>query len=203
MSFTKDDICKVDLIWQVGTIGFAANVFQCLLSQETPHDLADLDVVGDMVDWIDRILEPMEPHVVVSCESLGINVYKKVGDDYNFISGSPIAFTPGSIGDPLPSGVAALITAYTNLSKVLGKKYLPGLSETGQTAGLWIAGVLEAMADSAFEWVTHFASLADPYSEWYPGVWSTKAIGFRLFNGATMERDIPAYQRRRKAGVGT
>jgi len=203
MSFTNGDICKVDLRWQVLDIGFAANVFQAFLVQETPHDLSDVTAVTDMAAWITRILAPMEPHVVVTCDVTNILVYKKVGPLWNFVSAAPIVFVPESIGDPLPSGVAALMTAYTDLSRVLGKKYIPGLAEPGQTAGVWIGAVLAAMADSADEWVTHFASLGDPLSEWYPGVYSLKATGFKIFTSEVIVRDIPAYQRRRKAGVGT
>lgn len=202
MSFTHMDIVKCDLRWQIGAIGQAANVFQALCVQNSPHTVADSEVLTDMADWLERILEPLEDHVVVSVDTISANIYKKVGPLWNLVGDVAVAFTPGSIGDPLPSGVAALMTAYTETSKVMGKKYVPGLSETGQTAGLWVAGVLAALATSAVQWVSGFVALNDPLTYWYPGVYSTKALAYKIFQGSAMVRDVPAYQRRRKQGVG-
>lgn len=202
MSFTNNDVVKVDLRWQVGSIGMAANVFQALVVQATPHSISDATVIADMATWMHDFLAPMETHVVVSCEVMECSVYQRVGTAYNLVGTSPVDFTPGSIGDPLPSGVAALMTAYTNTSKVVGKKYLPGLSELAQTAGLWITAVGLAMVQSALIWVTPFSSIGDPPTAYFPGVWSLKLGVLKGFSGAGMVRDVPAYQRRRKQGVG-
>jgi hypothetical protein len=202
MPVTDADVLKVDLRWQVGSIGLACNIFQARVNQATPHSVPDLDVLASMGDWMTRVLEPMEPHIVVTCDVLDCPVYKKVGNLYNLIGPAPVVFTPGSVGDPLPSGVGALIDAYTLTSKVMGKKYLPGLSEVGQTAGLWVAGVLSAMLASAVEWITPFADLADPTTYYMPGVWSVKLSSFAIFAAHIATKDVPAYQRRRKAGVG-
>lgn len=202
MPFTSLDIAKCDLRWQVGSIGLAVNVFQAMCTQVAPHNLSDLDVVTDMGSWMTDILAPMAPHIVVNCEVLDCNVYKKVGPLWNLVGPAPVIFAPESIGDPLPSGVAALITAYTSTSKVVGKKYLPGLSEVGQTAGLWVVGVLAAMMQSAIVWISAFQSPTDPTSYWVPGLWSLKLGGYTPFATGLSTRDVPAYQRRRKQGVG-
>lgn len=203
MSFTNGDRAKLDLRWQVGQIGFAANIFMAQLYQPTPHVMDDLSVLSDLGAWVTAILEPMEPHVVVDVDVLDCNCYKKVGDDWNLVGPAPVLFTPGSIGDPLPSGVAGLVTVYTDVSRVQGKKYFPGLAEEGQTAGLWVAGVLAAMLQSAVVWATAFESVEDPGNYWWPGVWSLKMGTFKVFVAHLGVRDVPAYQRRRKAGVGT
>jgi len=203
MSFTNLDIMKADLRWQVGSIGFACNVFQAQLAQATPHAIADLTVLTAVGVWLTDLLAPMAPHIVVDCVIDVCQVYKKIGTLWNLVGPAPVIFTPGSIGDPLPSGVAALVTAYTPTSKVIGKKYFPGLSEVGQTAGLWIGGVLSAMMQSGLVWINTFD--CDPPSEgrFYPGVWSLKKVAFVGFAPSLSTRDVPAYQRRRKQGVGT
>ena len=204
MSFTHGDIAKVDLRWQVGSIGMAANVFQVKLQQASPHAMDDLDVLIDMGGWMTAILAPMEPHIVVSVDIKECQVYKRVGTLWNLVGPAPVIFAAESIGDPLPSGVAALMVAYTAVSKVMGKKYFVGLSETAQTAGLWIGPVLAAMLQSALVWINAFVSVdPPPGGAWYPGVWSLKALGFVPFAAAVSTRDVPAYQRRRKQGVGT
>jgi hypothetical protein len=98
--------------------------------------------------------------------------------------------------------VAALITWNTYVSKVQGKKYFPGMSEGSQTAGLWIATVLSHLASVAVEWISGFNGLTDSDSHWYPGVWSLKTLSFQSFGTSGQIPDVPAYQRRRKAGVG-
>lgn len=203
MSFTNLDIMKVDLRWQVGSIGFACNVFQAQLSQETPHAVADLTVLTGAGAWVTDILSYMQPFIVVDCVVDICQVYKKIGPLWNLVGPAPVLFTPVNGSDPLPSGVAALVTAYTPVSKVIGKKYFPGLSENGQTAGLWVGSVLAAMLQSGLAWIAPFN--LDPSSEgrFYPGVWSLKQALFVAFAPALSTRDIPAYQRRRKQGVGS
>lgn len=202
MSFTNLDVAKCDLRWQVGSIGIACNIFEATLTQATPHTLSTLDAVTELGAWISAILLPMAPHVVVSCDILDCQVYKKVGSLWNLEAPAPIYFVPVNGGDPLPSGVAGLITAYTYTSKVVGKKYLPGLSELAQTGSLWVGAVIAAMLQSAIVWASPFVGSVDATGTWFPGVWSTKASGFRVFSAALAARDVPAYQRRRKEGVG-
>lgn len=202
MGATHNDIVKVDLKWSVTGIGFAANIFQAKLLQDTPHVLSTAEIHDDMDDWMERILDPLAPYVVVSCDVITSPVYVKQGALWNLETTILPAFTGTNMTDPLPSGVAALVTAYTYISKVMGKKYVPGLADDAVLAGAWVANVLSALADMAVEWITGFNSLADATSHWWPGVWSLKTISFQSFQSAAAISDIPSYQRRRKEGVG-
>lgn len=201
MSFTNNDIAKVTLTWQVAGIGFQCNVFQARLGQEAPHNVSDAVVIADLASWMDDIYAPMVPHIVVPAVPTGVLVHKRVGLEWWYIGMGLPTFDPENAGDPLPSGVAALITAFTNVSKVRGRKFILGLSEGACNVGAWSVGVLAAMADSALAWVLPFYS-SDPGSSWIPGVYHLKGMAFVSFNYATNIPDIPAYQRRRKEGVG-
>jgi hypothetical protein len=99
--------------------------------------------------------------------------------------------------------VAALITVYTAISRVQGKKYMPALSEVAASGGVWVAGVISALADCAGEWLTPFLGPSDPTTLYVPGVYSSKTSSFQDFVLETLIKDIPSYQRRRKEGVGT
>jgi hypothetical protein len=202
MAFTHNDVVKVDLHYYAAGIGFAANVFQAKMLQDTPHDYLISYVMADMKDWMERILSPIQPDVVVSCDITGASVYQKVGPLWNLLGNTSVVFVPTNSDDPLPSGVAALITWNTYVSKVQGKKYFPGMSESRTTAGLWIATILAHLASVAVEWIAGFDGLSDSTSHWYPGVWSSKMLSFQSFGTAGSIPDVPAYQRRRKAGVG-
>jgi hypothetical protein len=202
MAWTHGDIAKIDVQWYASGIGFAANVFQAKLLQDSPHSISDSYTTATMKDWIERVMAPMETHVVVDVDIVQASIYRKVGPLWNLQGTTSIVFVPASIGDPLPSGVAALIRAKTYVSKVEGKKYLPGLSELSQTAGLWVAGVLSDLALVAVQWISGFDDLSDSTSHWYPGVWSLKTLDFQSFAPDAVIPDVPAYQRRRKQGVG-
>jgi len=145
----------------------------------------------------------MVPHIVIAYTDPVDDVYKKVGSLWNWIGGNILVDLDGeSIGDPLPSGVAILGELLTDTSRVVGKKYVGGLSELAQTAGQWISTVSAAMLSSISEWMAQFQDLVDTTTYYVPGVYSTKALAFKPFTGAGVVRAIPAYQRRRKEGVG-
>jgi len=200
--WTHNDIAKVDLTWTAAGIGMSCCIFQCRLAQGSPHPETEINVMADLCDWMDAILAPIRPHIVVNYIMQGSSVYKRVGLLWNFEGQILPDGSGGSIGDPLPSGVAALVTVSTDVSRVMAKKYWPGFSETGQTAGLWVAGVLTAMANSGLAWAWGYICTHCTDTSLFPGVWSLKTGGFKLLTGAAEVSDVPAYQRRRKAGVG-
>lgn len=202
MSLTSGDILKVDLHWYASGVGFAANVFQVKILQGTPHPYSEALALIDMKLWMERILSPIQPDVIVSCDVTGASVYQKVGPLWNLIGNVSPTFTPTNADDPLPSGVAALITWNTYVSKVQGKKYFPGMSESRTTAGVWIAGILSHLASVAVAWISGFNAADDADTHFYPGVWSAKMLSFQSFGTAGQIPDVPAYQRRRKTGVG-
>jgi len=201
-TWTHNDIYKCDLTWNAAGIGLSCCIFQGKLAQGSPHGENAADFLHDLTDYMDAILLPIKPHIVVSYLIQGCPVYKRVGLLWNYEGMILPDGDGGSIGDPLPSGVAALITIGTDVSRVMAKKYLGGLSETGQTAGLWVAGVLTALASTALAWRNGWICTHMTDTSLFPGVWSLKTGGFKLLTGAAEVSDVPAYQRRRKAGVG-
>jgi len=77
-----------------------------------------------------------------------------------------------------------------------GKKFWPGFTEAASQAGAWQAAVVANMLPAAAIWVANFGAT----SEWIPGAYSL-STGFRALIRERV-RDVPAYQRRRKQGVG-
>lgn len=201
LTWTNLDIMKVTLKWQVGTVCLSLNVFQAQLAQGAPHPTANSVVLVDAGDWMDSFLTPFIDDVVVSVDFLGADVHKLVGVDWVYCGTAPVTATPGSVGDPLPSGVAMLLNASTDAARVHGRKFVPGLSELAQTASVWTVTVIGHMVGAVEAWITPFVSSDLIASQWYPGL-RIKAGTFTGFNGAYLIRAIPAYQRRRKEGVG-
>lgn len=99
------------------------------------------------------------------------------------------------------AGVAGYIQATTERAKSLGKKYVPGYGEGSVTDGAFISSVLTNLAAMLVLWLldipmTGAAVLA-------PGVLSRVTDTFQEFTGGGYVTDVPAYQRRRKPGVGS
>jgi len=201
LTWTNLDIMKVTLKWQVGTVCLSLNVFQAQLAQSAPHPLTTFTVLEDAGIWMDAFLTPFIADVVVSVDFLGADVHKLVGSDWVYAGTATVTASPGSIGDPLPSGVAMLLNASTDTARVHGRKFVPGLSELAQTASVWTVTVLGHMVGAMEAWITPWNSVDLLSSMWYPGL-RIKNLTFVGFNGAYLIRSIPAYQRRRKEGVG-
>lgn len=61
-----------------------------------------------------------------------------------------------NIIDPLPPQVAALIRAGTNISRVQGRKYIFGLTEEDQNAGVWTGTMIIELAKYSANWIADF-----------------------------------------------
>jgi len=105
----------------------------------------------------------------------------------------------GSAGEMLPHGVAGLINLVTPFSRRYGRKYIPGLNEGAIVDGIFSANPVLDLVAMAAEY------LADHV---FQSVYLLKATtlgndgAHRLFTGYGAS-GTPAYQRRRKPGVGS
>lgn len=109
-----------------------------------------------------------------------------------------VTFT--NIEDILAHGVSALLRAYTENPRTIGRKYIPGFTETNLNAGAWSAGALTALANAAAAWITNEELSTN--NELLPGIWSTTGSNVEEMTGQTVIPVFPGYQRRRRPGVG-
>lgn len=201
MTVTNLDIVKTTLYWKAAGFGMALNVFNAILTQPTPHTISDADLNTDMEHWMEDIITPLLPDIVVDYEVIGITTHKWAAPHWEYVIGGLPVLVGTNGGEALPSGVAALMGCMTSGARTLGKKYIPGMSELVCSAGVWGATVLGHMATAAVQWTSPFASV-DSGSTWYPGAFSLILGGLKAFNTRIWIPDIPAYQRRRKENVG-
>lgn len=202
MTVTVGDILKVVAVMQWDNGNIAQNVFSVLIGGGS-GPFANLDVVDDMEDWLDDMYAnvAIRMHENMDGSELRVYVYDSVDDDYDEIGSGVWSFLPGNTGDELPLGVAALINAKTTNADVNGKKYLPGMVQTNVVDGLWEGTTLAALVLFGVDWTTAFVG-ATSAAEFTPGVWSPTRTLFFPFSGTEIIPTIPAYQRRRKQGVG-
>lgn len=179
--------------------GEAQNVFHWLFSGE---EAPDGDVLNEMVSFVDDWLDAWQDwadnsSVLKEClfevvDGVGA-VLRTIGVVSRFQNGD------GGSGQ-VAAGVAGLINAPTVGSQRRGKKFVPGAEEDNI-----FDGVLTDVG------LTRLVALGLVYRALYPdqgvftlvpGVLSVTYQVFRPFTGSLEIDALPAYQRRRKAGVG-
>ena len=202
MSILAGDILRVvaTLVWLDGNLN--QNVFNAVVTGGG-SPFADADIVDDAVTWVGD----MYAHLVtlmsdeVDGSQVQVYVYDSGDDDWDEVGTDPWVYDPSSVSDQLPRGVAALINANTLDPDVQGKKYIGGMVEGNIADGLWESGLVTALGLFAAEWLAGFTG-GTSGATWAPGIWSPTGTNFHASNGAFITPTIPAYQRRRKRGVG-
>jgi hypothetical protein len=173
------------------------NVFyhQCVAGE---YPAIEADIMEMIAEYLDDMYTPLEGEMPSTLTADALEFY-------NVTQEKPLGSLPWpsweggtSIGDHLPEGVAACITASTAVKRVLPKKFLGVLMEGDQTAGNWGAGLLTDLALFAAAWIANITS--GPYVL-QPGTWRRLLEVFVPLTGAVV-KSICSYQRRRKPGVG-
>jgi hypothetical protein len=168
---------------------------------------------GALTETDPVIISAWESYLDVIYNAYGANVHNAITiDEYEIFTvdtvpvppvlvpvgvGTPTA-TFTNVGPMLPQLVAALLSSdLDGAGRGNAKKFLPGLVETAQIDGIWIAGVQVTLDVAAVA----YSALFGPLLAFTPVSW-TAAKGARLFV-TTVARDEVSVQRRRKVGVGT
>jgi hypothetical protein len=202
MTVSVGDILRVvaTIAWDDGNI--MQNVFNAEIVG-TGGPFADEDIVDDAVAWVVNMWVNIAGNVSDQANSSQVQVYKYdvVGDDWDEVGTGVWTQAFSQSLDQIPRGAAALLTARTTDPDVLGKKYIGGLCENSFDDGLVnVARLVELLALAA-DWITDFTG-GTSGADWDPGVWSVAGKVLLGFVDQIVASAIPAYQRRRKRGVG-
>lgn len=202
MALVTGDILRlvVSMIWTDGNI--MQNVFAATITGGGgPWDAGD--VLDDLESWASQMYSTMTAKIVAAVD--GNEVFGYVWDvpnqDFDLFGAEPWTWDPTEAGSQLPRGVAAFMKAPTTDPDVQGRKYIGGTSENDLFEGLYTAGIIANLVLFGGEWITPFIGVLTAATI-TPGVWSTKNLTFHPFRAEVGILTIPAYQRRRKRGVG-
>jgi len=201
MSFVDGDRIKVAQEINLPGSVIAVNVYY--FEADFIADQTDPAVVNALEAWIEALYgqlgTPLSSEV-----SLGeMRVYRATGVPVVWDlrgTGTPsVSFV--NAADMLPHGVSFLSRAYTERSLTIGRKYVPGFTEEDQTDGDWTVPGLADMANFNVKWGTqHEISVNNTLN---PSIYSTvTGFVYNLTNEFVLLAQ-PAYQRRRRPGVGT
>jgi hypothetical protein len=188
------------MLWTDGNV--MQNVFNALISGAGgPWD--NEDAIGDALTWIDDIYANLTTFTSDEIDGSQIQGYKYdvVGDDWDEFASENWTWAPADGNEQLPRGVSSLINLKTEDPDVSGKKYFGGQGENLLEDGLWHANLITQLILAGVDWVTDFVG-SETGASWAPGVWSPTNKAFYNAGTVMVIPFIPAYQRRRKRGIG-
>jgi hypothetical protein len=190
--------CTARMTWN--NVVSIQNTFWCYKTVSTNDD--NEDNMADLATWIDGIYDNI-------VGAMPTNLTFDDIDFFNVTADQPLGSLPwptqttgnGGSTEIAATGVAAVITAFTAITKVRGRKFLGPLTEAAIDAGYLNTSTMLTLADIILDWMTPFVGTTTG-NAWLPGVWRRLQEAFAPFTRAVV-RNIPGYQRRRKAGVGS
>lgn len=202
MSVTSGDILRIvaTYLWTDGNV--MQNVFNAVVTGAgSPWD--DDDIVADGLAWVQNLYANWTSILVNDVDGSQVvgYVYDPIDDDWDELASDNWTFNPTSVAEQIPRGVALLINMKSTDPDVSGKKYIGGFGEGSVTDGLWVAGSVAAAIAFAADWNAPFTG-ATSGASWQPGIWSPTDTVFRATDSTAIIPLIPAYQRRRKRGIG-
>ena len=198
---TQDEIIRLDVKYNDVAGGEALNVF---FFRVLVAILSDPEVLQALVDWITNDWATTWDSLAgTSSEltSVEVSVVNPDGTTNRTIGSQNINHAGSVAGASTPGGVAGYLQANTAIPKTRGRKFVPFLADNSVTAGYLASGALGPMAALLTDYLTNV-----PYNTvdvLGPGVLSRTLLQFVPFNNSGTYTDVPAYQRRRKPGVGT
>ena len=194
------EIARGTVSYEVPGASLNQNVFYWDLSLLGQTDSAVFIEIANWItfSWANNWADSADSNVVLN--NLAVDIVNTDGTvDRNL--GSQTFNIPGDdMGHVLPAANSGFLQANTGIPKSRGRKFIPGGQDTDVTEGLWNTLYL-----------AYLVALLGPYltiidvgglSNLNPGVLATVLQTFLQFSGSAETTNVPAYQRRRKPGVG-
>lgn len=202
MTVSTGDILRVvaTYLWTDGNV--MQNVFNAVVTGGGgPWD--DEDIVDDAAAWVTAMFNNLTTYVSDEVDGSQVIAYKydAIDDDWDEVASENWVWDPTQVAEQLPRAAGPLLNLRTTDPDVNGKKYLGGWTENSLTDGLWSAGALTGLILFGSDWLTAFVGSISG-ATWTPGVWSPTGTVFKAASDVIIIPTMPAYQRRRKRGIG-
>ncbi len=177
------------------------NVFHYILADATSTDSEVLTAIDNFItnDWAPTWADSAA--ALAQCDDVQVDVVDVNGFIIRAIGAALIGVAGAPGQSVLPAANAAYILLKTIKPKIRGIKYIPGWSEDSVTDGTFNANALADMALLLLDYGEILSVNAS--SNLIPGVVAKSLAEFVPFLDSGIIETIPAYQRRRKQGVGS
>lgn len=198
MSVAQNDVVRVDSIATFNIVDEVVNTYQ--FRKTDAGTITDANALDDLEAIILQILAIIKALAGAATVWQRIRAQNLTQDTLlgEQIHGAPIVGTNGTAsGAP---GVAALLSLKTNVPRVVMRKYWGPLAENSiNDSGLMGAGQAAVLTDAADLMLVPFT---EANGTWEFGYDSPKVGGWITPQSASFTL-VPAYQRRRRQGVGS
>jgi len=196
-----DEIVRVAASYTVPGSSQVLNIFYWQFAGST---IADSVVLDALDTWFTDVWAPawaVAASEEASLDAIDVDVVNLNGTVARNVGQAAIA-VPGdqTVTDTNAAAVAAYIKANTIFPKSRGSKYIPGFTEGVTADGLWTTTATNVLFDLLLEWLEPLDLLT---AELNPGIIRRVQQAWANFNFSGDTSDVPAYQRRRKPGVGS
>jgi len=201
MPVNNNDLVRMDVGWRHSLAGDIVNTYHLVMTGAVAE-------VSD-TDWGVGIHEYLGELYVTTdvIDAMSTLVTDNTVRSFNVTDGSPMTefdllgdFDGLGTGESLPTGVAALIVGRTAVSRRTFRKYLPPFTVAQLDDGRWATGTMAILQNYCDAIVLPFETSLGWSVRAYAG--SSLLTGFSPVVTASARLN-PAYQRRRKAGVGS
>jgi hypothetical protein len=198
MSVSQDDIIEVVVEGDFDDQAQLLNVYQFQATQAST--ITDTQTLDDLIAFFAALYDAAKAIWTaavafrkITVRNLTLGTVVGTRDFSGAIQGT-------AAGDPLPPGVAALITFSTPVKNTQLRKFLPAPAESaGGTNGQFNSGTLATLATFGATLLPTVVGTNGSYN--YVHARTVPGLVIRP-NGATVPAE-PSYQRRRKRGVGS
>lgn len=194
------EIARVTVSYGMEGGSTAQNVFHMQLASGSVSDAVALADIANWVDagWVDEWDNIASAGAY--CEGFTADIMNDDGTVNRNLGGELFSGRDGAVVEDIePAAVSYFMYAPTANPKIRGRKFIPGVAETTVDNGLVDAATLTALIDLAEYFTNTYVNGPNSYAM---GVLSTVLNQFVPFTESYVISDVPAYQRRRKPGVG-
>jgi len=198
MTVQDGDVLEVAFNHDNTLSGDQSNIYQ--FKVQTLGPVSDEDILDDLEGLFENLYNIIKTMINIRNVFRDITVRNVTQDK---LVGSTIAgaYTGGTAPDPaVPQGVAPLIYFKTDVPRVILRKFLPSPSESNMAAGGSIGATYTALMNNFAQYL--LGSMIGLHGSYDYGYLSEKTLAFEYPN-IYVVRGTPAYQRRRKPGVGS
>lgn len=194
-----NDVVRIAARMKYADVDDIVNVYHYKLTSTTAGP-GDSVAMNALADQLEDIYTPILGLMTTDTKFEDITFYNVTQDRPMGVLAWPTLTQGSGTGDGLPPGCAALITSYTATKRTYGRKFFGVIEETEQADGILTSAAQTSLATAAAELLDLVVVAA--ISTFTPGTYRPDTGTFAPFIEAVVRAAI-AYQRRRKAGVGS
>jgi hypothetical protein len=198
---TVGDIIRVVFTYLMTGDDVAQNIFHFIVDSGTENDLAAF--AGDVEQWLVDAISGNTGSISDELDLNRADIYKYNSGtgQFDLIIDAVYNNTLGSsVAEMMPHGVCYLLQRLTENPRSTAQCFFPGVPENGVADGLITASTLPTLIQIADGLTDNLVTTSAAVL--IPGTFSRATATFNKVIGIVGVPQEPAYQRRRKPGVG-